>query len=293
MRQLRTAARAFVQVDVECWSIQELVAILDRNSKRTPHPLSAREVGLLAGWERGRTVQVTLEEIRCSLGVAAAPDVVKGLVRKGVLERVGRGSYLVHPLRTLSRDATFSSPVRVATLMAGRPYYLGGLWAFAQHQLTSQVYGSVLDVYVLRALKGRRLGNAAVRFHVVPANAMTFGLTEVLIETVPVRVSDPERTLLDALDHPAAVGGVRRSLDLVRQSLPRLEVPVLVRYAAKGARLATCQRLGVLLERAQVPSAVLGPLRGRTRTSSSVLSLVPGAPRNGRVHPRWLVVENR
>jgi predicted transcriptional regulator of viral defense system len=265
---------------------------LDHSIDRSGTSLSARELSLLADWERARRVQVTLDEIRSLVGATTAPDVVKALVRKGVLERVGRGNYLVHPVRTLSRGAVFSSPVLVATLMRGRPYYLGGLWAFAQHQLTSQVYGSVLDVYGLRTLRSRRLGNSLVRCHVVTADAMEVGVKAVPIEGVLVRISDPERTLLDALEHPSAVGGTDKALELVWHALSRVDSLRLVDYAAKGARSSTCQRLGLLLERAGISIALLRPLKMRAQTSSSVLSLLPGARRTGRVHPVWHVVEN-
>src|SRR5438105_11781027 len=102
------------------------------------NPLSRREVTLLAGWERERRVSVTLDDIRRTVGVAVARDVASRLVAKKALERVGRGRYLVRPLRTQSRPTATSAAVQAAVLLGGDSYYLGGLWALTFHRLSEQ-----------------------------------------------------------------------------------------------------------------------------------------------------------
>ncbi|MFN0061254.1 MAG: type IV toxin-antitoxin system AbiEi family antitoxin [Myxococcaceae bacterium] len=254
--------------------------------------LSKRETLLLADWERARRSRVALGEIVSSVGTRAAPDVVRGLVRKRVLERIGRGVYVIRPLRALSRPNVFSSSSLVASLLEGKPYYLGGLWALSLHGLTTQVHGAILDVYVPRPLKPRELGNARVRFHKLRPDAFTYGLTETTVEGRPTRVSDPERTLLDALDYPQPLGGMRPALTLVTEALARVNHRRLIAHAVKGSRTSTCQRLGLLLERAGVSTRTLAPVRARTAESRSLLSMLPGAPRRGPVHATWQVVEN-
>jgi predicted transcriptional regulator of viral defense system len=65
-------------------------------------------------------------------------DVARELVRKGVLQRVRRGLYLVRPLRTLLRPSTPSTALIASVLLRGQPYYLGGPWAASFHGLTDQ-----------------------------------------------------------------------------------------------------------------------------------------------------------
>ena len=179
----------------------------------------------------------------------------------------------------------------MAAYLHAEPYYVGGLWALTHHGLTDQQYVSILDVFVTRPRPSRKLAGASVVFHVRPAEEMEYGLVQASIEGVELRVSDPERTAVDMLDRPRMVGGLRRAVTLVLQILPKLDVRKLASHAARGSRPSTCQRLGVILERASAPSSALTPLRKRIKGTRSLTSLVPG-PRRGHVNRTWNVVEN-
>ena len=255
-------------------------------------PLSRREVGLLAGWERERRASVTLEDLRALVGISVARDVASRLVAKKALERIGRGRYLVRPLRMLSRPATPSDVVRAAVLLKGEAYYLGGLWALTFHRLTSQQYVSVLDTFVARRRQSRRLGSARLVFHRVKAARLHYGSTTTELEGVPVRVSDPEMTLIDLLDFPALAGNASEALRTVKALLARADRAKLIDYAARGARNSACQRLGVLLERAGSTPRRLAELHRRVLKTKSMLSMDPSARRKGPFNRRWSVVEN-
>jgi predicted transcriptional regulator of viral defense system len=254
-------------------------------------PLSAREALLLSSWERERRVLVSTADIRKAVGMAAN-QVAARMVRKKALERVGRGRYLVRPLRTQGRPTASSAPVIAAALLQGELFYLGGLWALTFHRLTEQQYVASLDVFLSRRQPPRVLGSARLNFHVVEKDQLSLGTTREEIEGVPIQVSTPERTLLDLLDRPALAGGADEALRLTQESLPRVAPALLIELAVRGSRASTCQRLGLLLERAGVPPRKLEPLRRRVRETKSVLSLVASAPRTGTVNPRWRVVEN-
>jgi predicted transcriptional regulator of viral defense system len=253
--------------------------------------LSQREVALIAGWERDRRKFLSSDEIRAAVGAAAAAKVTFSLLRKGVLERVERGVYLIRPVRSLLRPTSPSAPMVLAAILHAEPYYLGGLWALTQHGLTDQQYVSVLDAFVTRVRPGRNLAGAKVVFHAVPPRAMEYGVSEVRIEEVNVRVSDAQRTLLDVLDYPRMVGGLRLAVGLVAAGISRVDLATVVEYGVRGSRSATCQRLGVLLERVRAPEAVLRKLSARLEGPRPLTSMVPG-PRKGRVNSRWSVVEN-
>jgi predicted transcriptional regulator of viral defense system len=255
-------------------------------------PCRGREAGLLAGWERERRISVTTADIRKAVGAQVARDVASRLVAKKVLERVGRGKYLVRPLRTQSRPTTVSAAVQTAVLLQGQPYNLSGLWAMTFHRLTEQQYVSVLDVFVDRRHFGRRVGSARVVFHRVDSERLSYGVVAADIEGMQVRISDPERTVLDLLDLPAMAGGAREALEVAEQVLSKLDRAKLVGYAVRGARNSTCQRLGVVLERTGTAPRRMAELHKRVAKTRSVLSMVPGAPRKGTFNRRWSVVEN-
>src|SRR5262245_59009991 len=110
--------------------------------------LSRREVALLSRWERARRSFITTDEIREAVGPEAAYNVAKALHRKGVLQRLQRGIYLIRPLRSILDPVSSSAPAAVGALLHAEPYYLGGLWAFTFHRLTGQQYVSLIDAFV-------------------------------------------------------------------------------------------------------------------------------------------------
>jgi len=263
------------------------------NDARTNNrALSPREVRLLADWERERRRIVTIQDVAQRVGGAVAAKVAHRLVRKGVLQRLRRGSYLVRPFRSFGRATQPSTAVSIELLLGREPHYVGGLWAVSLHRFTEQRYASLLDVFVTHRLTARRIGAARVRFHVLETEGFQHGITTVEIEGLEVRVSDPERTFLDALDHPRIFGGIAWALEIARKNLRRMDHKRLIRYAVAGSRTSTCRRLGVLLEREGAPRRTLAKLRARAHTTSALLSLSPPARRTGPVNWRWRVVEN-
>jgi predicted transcriptional regulator of viral defense system len=214
------------------------------------------------------------------------------MAKKGVLERVGRGVYWIRPLRALATRASSSAPVLVASLLSDEPYYLGGLWGLTFHRLSQQQYASRIDAFVQRRRRSRFLGHAQIRFHVLKPAAFKIGVISARLEGVTVNLSDAERTVLDLLDSPELAGGLRVALPLIEQSLRKLDTKKLIQQAIKVSRSSTCQRLGILLERAGVSRRALTLLHRRTQYTASRLSMIPGRARRGKLNTRWNVVEN-
>ena len=256
-------------------------------------PLSSRERLILAEWERARVSRVTRADVAGRWGAAKADKITSALVRKGALRRVGKGIFLVVPLRAQGRPTTPSAATLVAALLSDEPYYLGGLWALTHHRLTLQQFATRIDAFVVRDHRPRTLANAHVRFHRVPPSRIAAdGYDVVSIEGSPVRVSTREETLIDLLDYPDMAGATRAALALVEPALGDVDLGRLVRRASAVAGSATCQRLGVLLERMGVSPSNLAALRRRAMATKSLTSMVPGTARTGPVNTRWRVVEN-
>ena len=252
--------------------------------------LGPQEVALLSELDRRRLTRVTSGQAREVLGVATH-RVLSDMARKGLLDRVGRGVYLVRPLRSVARPWSVSALAAVEYLLQDEPHYVGGLIALTLHRLTDQQHASLIDAFVLRRRKERIIANATVRFHASKANRIGVGTTHVQVENAAVSVSDPEKTLLDALDYPQPFGGLREGVRLVSRSLDRVKPAVLIDYALELSTTSTLQRLGVLLERHGTVQAQLDVLAARIRNTSNKPTMVPG-PRTGTLNPTWHIIEN-
>ena len=143
------------------------------------------------------------------------------LVRKGVLDRIRPGLYAVRPFRAMARPWTLPSLVAVELLLAGERHYIGGLAAFTLHRLTQQQYAFVVDAFTTSFRRPRRLGEAEIRFHRRKPSLFESGLTTNEIDGTQVVVSDPERTVLDALEEPHIVGGMQEARRLFDEAVCR------------------------------------------------------------------------
>jgi len=135
------------------------------------------------------------------------------------------------------------------------------------------------------------LANAKIRFHHVPAHAIQVGQTAFVVEGIPIHISDPERTLIDALNYPTAFGGVAQGVNAVNEGLDRVKLDRLVNYALQLGSMSSLQRLAVLMERHDAPSRQLRRLAARIEDTDNVPAMIPGR-RRGRLNSRWHISEN-
>jgi predicted transcriptional regulator of viral defense system len=252
--------------------------------------LSPTELALLSELDRRNQTRITTAEAKKIVG-KSAPKVVASMVHKGALDRVGRGVYVVRPLRAVGRPWSVSAFSSIAQALSGKNYYVGGLAALTLHRLTTQQHASTIDVFLAGRMAPQVLANAKVRFHNVPTSKLETGIESVSIEQVPVSVSNPERTLVDALNYPSAFGGIAQGVRAVESGLPKVDPDRLVTYALKLLAMSSLQRLGVLMDRQGAPESQLARLEGEVRNTKNVPALIPG-PRRGRLNPRWHISEN-
>ena len=253
--------------------------------------LSKRELNLRVAWERQNRRLVTLHELREELG-SVAYNVASRLEHKGILSRVGRGVYAVRPLRSIGRPYSVS-PLAAAAVAAGdEDYYCGGLGVLNLHGLTEQYYPGRVDLFSGRRRKTRLLAGAEIHFHLTPASNLLLGVAETTIDGVKVRISDPERTVLDLLQYRHLTGGTAEAIKIVSSVISNVNTGKLVGYALKLARPMTCRRFGLLLERAGVPPQTWGRLLKSVRGAAHGGAFVPDAPKRGAYSTRWRLSVN-
>jgi predicted transcriptional regulator of viral defense system len=101
-----------------------------------------------------------------------------------------------------------------------------------------------------------------------------------------VAVSDPERTLIDGLRHPAYVGGVTEIAKALWMRRDKLEIGHIVDYAIRLDIGAVIRRLGYLLELYGLATgAITEPLH--RRLTASYQRLDPLFPAEGPFQARW------
>ncbi len=135
---------------------------------------------------------------------------------------------------------------------------------------------------------GNRIGGVAYQFiQVLPERF--FGTQEVWVGDARVKITDPERTLIDGLCRPQYCGDFAEVLHAFDVIGDRLDVARIAAYALK-IDAATVKRLGWVLEKRGVDSARLEelarfPVKGYR-------TLDPTGPRKGPCNRRWMIQKN-
>lgn len=254
-------------------------------SLKTLGPQAANLLALLH--ERSRTV-FRLDDVRAITGLSdvSARSFVRKLVNRGIAARLKPGLFVLVPFELGRASQYLGSPLIVAReIVSGAAYYFS-------HGTAMEIHGMMTQpqlVITVSTPKPRRPASAlGVEFRFVRCRRRhLFGLTEHWVtKQERVRVSDPERTIIDGLKQPEYCGGlteVAKGLWIRRQDL---EVDKLVAYARRIRVGAVVRRLGFLLETYGMaePRDLERLRRGLTAT---YVRLDPVLPAEGKRHGRW------
>jgi predicted transcriptional regulator of viral defense system len=218
------------------------------------------------------------------------------LARSGWTVRLRRGLY------ALSGSAPGVLPLHdfeVAMALV-QPAAISHWSALSYHGLTEQIPRRVFVLTSARSvprLRGARaaagndryaVGGTGYQFVQVKPERF-FGVQEVWVDESRVKVTDPERTLLDGLMAPQYCGDFGEVLHAFEMRGAKLDVERIIEYALK-LDAATVKRLGWVLERLGTPPARLEPLRVTSIKGFRVLD--PTGPRRGPCNAEWSIQLN-
>lgn len=214
---------------------------------KTLGPQAAKLLALLH--ERNRTV-FRLADVRKIIGLseASARSFARKLVDRGVAARLKPGLFVLVPFELGRERHYLGSPLIVAREIVGRAaYYLSHGTAMEIHGMMTQPQ---LVVTVSTPKPRRPLTVLGVEFRFVRCQRRhLFGLTDHWVtKQENVRVSDPERTIIDGLKQPEYCGGLTEVAKGLWMRRHDLRVDKLVAYAKRIKVGAVVRRLGFLLE---------------------------------------------
>jgi len=257
--------------------------------------LSAIEARVVLSLEADGERELSLDTIEERAGVRRgfARKLAHDLVRKGWIQRVGRGRYLLNPSERGPDALPDADPLRIGSHIV-RPYYFGyasaaELWGFLLQ--AGRVYYIVTPVRT-----SVRLDHPAQYRFVRMRPDWFFGSQEMRRRGETLLVSDPERTVIDCVSRPDLSGGLGGVAQIVARSKDRLVWRRLSAHLERLGNRSLALRIGFLLEhvRPSVPPPVNWVHRWRARPGEPWAPL--GPPRTfGRrgVHDRrWHIVQN-
>jgi len=222
--------------------------------------------------------------------LSAAYKLLHDLVQGGWLHSLGKGRYLIIPFEAGPERRYTVHGFLIAHHLAPEGYI--AYWtALHHHGLTEQVPGTI---WVATPRRRPATTIAGVRYAFVTLRAYKlFGQQQVWIEGQAVPLSDLEKSLVDALDHPEHCGGIGEVGKALSTALTERDVDLerLTDYARRMRNRAIFKRLGYLAEQFSLPVGDF-PERWRSVLSAGYARLDPSRPAMGPLNRRWRVQVN-
>ena len=279
----------------ECYQISNFKALATYAFLVPLRSLSATEARVVLSLEADGESELSLDSIVARAGVRRgfARKLAHGLVRKGWIQRVGRGRYLLNPSRHGPEAIPDTDPLRAGSHIV-RPYYFGyasaaELWGFLLQ--AGRVY------YVVTPVRTSvRLTHPAQFQFVRIRPDRFFGSQEIRRRGETVRVSDPERTVIDCVERPDLSGGLGGAAQVIARAKPQLDWARLSDYLERMNNRSLTLRVGFLAE--QVRPSVRPPpsweRRWKARPEEPWVPLGPPRTfgRRGSRDRRWHIVRN-
>ncbi len=124
---------------------------------------------------------------------------------------------------------------------------------------------------------------------VLRASDFHWGIEDRWVDGASLPVSDPERTIVDALHLPRHVGGVEEVASVLAGAWRTLDQPRLLQAARRCGYGSVIRRLGLLVETmALAGAAEFGEsLRALLPSTRTAVLLDPTLPREGQLDRRW------
>jgi predicted transcriptional regulator of viral defense system len=246
-------------------------------------------VAVLARAAKGGVISLSRAAEALHVSQAQAARQIRPLVRRGWVQRLRRGLYLIRPLDAAPDQAAIPEDPWVLAREIFSPCYIGG-WSAAEHwELTEQLFRSTLVVTGALARKTEvRIGGHLFRVFRIPKARLTAGVAKVWRGRERVDVSGLERTLIDALRNPELVGGGRHLVQILRAygEHSRHDFKRLLDLASTVASGAAWKRLGFLAEHVWPQERAVAQAAVHHVTSGYV-RFDPGIRDRGKLVKRW------
>jgi len=217
---------------------------------------------------------------------------LRQLVAQGSIVRIRRDIYSVTPVNTpkaIVHGGWREDPWLVAAHTFGPLYYIGG-WMACEHWALLKT--SCQDVLVITnnrvAKREVEIQGTTYKIKVARRGAF-FGLWDVWRGQNKIKLSDPTRTVIDALNDPWCVGGIEQAAAALAAYFKheKCDKHLLLDYARRLGNRTVYKRLGYLVE-LRFPGLHADLITEcRLKMSEGLSWLDQSGPKTGRIKKKW------
>ncbi|MFO7632398.1 MAG: type IV toxin-antitoxin system AbiEi family antitoxin domain-containing protein [Caldilinea sp.] len=249
--------------------------------------LGAQEASLLAQLSAdGHTIFTTAQAQTLLGDDAYTANTLSRLVKKGWLQRLQRGLYLIIPLEAGPERLWSESGLVIAGRLV-QPSAVAYWSALHYWGMTEQV-PQVVFVQTTQRKAALQVLGMHFRFVTLPERRF-FGVVQRTVDGKAFAVTDREKTLLDAAARPDLCGGVTQLAQALSSNHPEVNWSRLDDYLQRWGAGVVVKRLGYLIETLHlpVPDRVSRLEQWQGWISQGISMLEPGADTGSVTAPRW------
>ena len=264
-----------------------------RNGLRTLTPTEAQ---LVLNWQAKGQKSVTIDMLVGIMGSNKnyASKLLRRLERKGWLSKISSGVYGFIPA-SYGYEKRFPSmnPFLIGSEII-EPYYFAYSTSNSHYGFSTQLPST----YYIATTKERPSylwRNTRFQFITLSPKKF-FGFREEEIFGVKVKIADPEKTLIDAVDKMQYCGGIEEVVSVLQRGLKQVDESKLLTYVAKMDSYTLNQRLGFIIdflekERLAKPTSRLRD-QLHQKIGKSPIYLDTRRTRHGKYIRKWNIVLN-
>ncbi len=166
------------------------------------------------------------------------------LEKRGIIERIEKGKYLIIPLGAEKGKYTLHEFVIGSTLIES--YSIAYWSALNYYGLTEQIPTTVFLQTTSRK-KNQDIKVFGVRYQIIKIKKeKMFSIRKEWIEERPINITDKEKTIIDCLDKPQYAGGIIEVAKALKNN--KFDRKKLENYAQRIGNSGVLRRLGYLCE---------------------------------------------
>ena len=208
--------------------------------------------------------------------------VLSRLEKKGWIERIEKGKYMIIPLGAEKGKYTLNEFVIGSMLV--KPYAIAYWSALNYYGLTEQIPSTVF-IQTSARKKKQKMEIFGVEYQIVRIKEEKFwGIRKEWIEETQVNITDKEKTIVDCLDKPQYCGGIIEVAKALKNA--SFDLKKLSKYAHKMKNSGVVRRLGYLCNYLSI-NIDISPVETR-----NYLLLDPTMPQKGVKNAKWRLIIN-
>lgn len=220
-----------------------------------------------------------------------ARKIVERLSKKKWLIQIAKGKYLISPLSAgTESEYTEHEFVIASNLAAKKQYYIAYWTALNHYGYTEQ---TPFTVFVATTSRIASTNVHGVNYKFVTINKKKFfGTRNHFIGNKKIIISDKNKTIADALDHPEYCGGIDEVAKCLWRAKDDVSFDTIIKYSKKMQNSTIIKRLGYLIDilELKISPSLYNQMRNLIGSGRSWLD--PHSTKNKKSNLKWKLFVN-